>query len=498
MNNYLSKINEKYLIAPKAIYFIVNMQFYGFHQLKSAFAKDKFNISTEDYGKYTGYTQFITFFTSILIGNITDRTKKYQTSLLALIALSTMVFLMFYIDSIAGLNSSMFWVFLLFYLVLNNPKQPLLDKIMIEHLDKTSESGSRIYGKQRLWGSFALPLATFVSEWCTNIGDGEYNYDNLIHYNVIATIFAIAVVMIFFYPRRRSGFEEAQETLKAEKTKENATSRVTNIPVGQADQNVRTSGNVFELVKNFEFMFFFVIIFLNAISRSALTIYLQLFHKEILMITPKEVPEDWNSVSKFFFSSFFDKPISILATAGVVFEIIILFVADKVINKCGYFLPLVIAQIISLARFLAYYLIDSENPYAYQISCGVELLRGMYFGLIHISSVYIATKMAPSYLRTTSQMIYQGTFGALGFLVSGQIFGNLFKSKLAKELDFISKEQAYKQIFLINILIAVFTIGLCIVKYGLIDKVLFNKENERKKLSKFDEIPQSNQSIPVQ
>lgn len=484
MKNYLMKLNERILIIPKAIYLIVNLQFYGFHKLRSAFAKDKFNISTEEYGKFTGYTQFITFFTGIIIGNITDKTRKYQTSLISLITLSTFVFILFYLDALTSIHPIIFWGILMIYLILNNPKQPLLDKIMIEYLDKKSDQGSKIYGKQRLWGTFALPMATYISEWCTKSSDGNANYTNLIYYNVIATILALATAALFFFPR-----EINRNTINnAENKQENQESQ------NSSPARTRRSGTFIELLGNFEFMFFFLIIFLNAISRSALTIYLELFHSEILQISPKEVPESWGSIPKTLLSSLFNNPVSTLATAGVVFEIIILFLADKILNSIGHFLPLLLAQFIALSRFLAYYLISPSNPYVFEISCAIELLRGMYFGLIHISSVYIAMKMAPPHLRTTSQMIYQGTFSALGFLISGQLFGGMFKSKLEHELELENKASIYREIFLINIIISLLTVGICTIKYGFIDKVLFNKELENKKLSKYDEMVEIEQA----
>lgn len=478
MKNYFLKLNEKWLFVPKAIYLIVNLQFYGFHKLRSAFAKEKFNISTEEYGKFTGYTQFITFFTGIIIGNITDKTKKYHSSLFMMIALSTFVFLFFYINSITSLHPSVFWIILLFYCILNNPKQPLLDKIMIEYLDKNSEIGSKIYGKQRLWGTFALPMATYISEWCIKTGGDSSNFNNLIHYNVLATILALITAVFFFYSIKRSDQEQNLQNTQSQR------------PESQNSNRTRIRGTFVELLTNSEFMFFFLIIFLNSISRSALTIYLELFHSEILQISPRPVPENWNSILRTVLRHLYNNPVSTIATAGVVFEVIILFSSDYILVALGHFLPLILAQIISLVRFFAYYLISPSNPYVFELSCGIELLRGVYFGLIHVSSVYIATKMAPPHLRTTSQMIYQGTFGALGFLISGQIFGGMFQSKLEQELAAEEKTSIYRQIFLINIIISSISIGACMIKYGLFDRVLFNKEAEKKKLSKYDEIPE--------
>ena len=78
--------------------------------------------------------------------------------------------------------------------------------------------------------------------------------------------------------------------------------------------------------------------------------------------------------------------------------------------------------------------------------------------MIHISSVHIAPKSAMPHLKATSQMKYQGTFAAVGSLISGYFFGDLLKSKLTKDSSFEQRESIYKLIFLINFVISMFTI----------------------------------------
>lgn len=474
---FLEKLESRFLLAPKLVYLIVNLQFYGFHQLRFAFAKDKFGVSEEHYGKFTGYTQFITFFTNILLGNYSDKTKKYKPMLLSLIILSTVVFLHFYINSLMNIHSLIFWVFILLYLVTNNPKAPLLDKIMLEYLDSFAEIGSKVYGKQRLWGTLALSMATYLCEWCTSNGDGTFDFNYLIHYNIIATVIAALGVIFLIRPNKNSAPHENQAVAetKEEKPQESA-----------PQQQVSKSAAFLELFKNKEFMFFIFIIFSNAVTRSALTIYLSIFHKDILKIRPYDLPSHWPIALKSFVDIFNSKPIATLATFGIVFEMGVMFVADKILDRLGYFWPLILAQIISMVRFLAYYLIPSDSEHVYGLSCLFELLRGIYFGMIHISSVHIAQKLAPPYLKATSQMMYQGTFAAMGSLVSGYFFGDLFKSKLTKESSLEQRENVYKLIFLINFVVSFLTVLLCFIKYGLVDKVLFSREKENQKLNSYE------------
>jgi len=470
----LEKLASNYLLAPKLIYLIVNLQFYGFHQLRFAFAKDRFGISEENYGKFTGYTQFLTFFTNLLIGDFSDKTKRYKPMLLSLIVISTIVFLQFYIGALTNTHTIVFWTLVMLYLMTNNPKAPLLDKMMIEYLECVSDAGPKIYGRQRLWGTLALSLATYLCEWCTSNGDGTFDFDYLVHYNVIATVLAFAVVAFLLNSRPASPRTAVEGPIQAQEA-----------PQATVAGRVRRHIPFLELFRNKEFMFFIMIIFSNAVTRSALTIYLSIFHKEILKIQPYTLPKSWSPVLKYLLNIFNSKPIATLATFGIIFEVGVMFIADKIIDRLGYFWPLIIAQMVSMLRFLAYYVMPSTSEHVYGFSCIFELLRGVYFGMIHISSVHIAPNLAPSHLKVTSQMMYQGTFAALGSLVSGYLFGDLFKSKLNEDSSEEERERVYKLIFLINFIISLMTIAVCFVKYGLIDKVLFSREKEQEKLSRY-------------
>lgn len=477
---FLEKLASNYLLGPKVIYLIVNLQFYGFHQLRFAFAKDKFGISEENYGKFTGYTQFLTFFTNLLIGDFSDKTKKYKPMLLALIVISTVVFLHFYVSALTKMHSMVFWTLVMMYLMTNNPKAPLLDKIMIEYLESVTDAGPKIYGRQRLWGTLALSLSTYLCEWCTSNGDGTFDFNYLIHYNVLATVLAFTAVAFLLKSR------SAADTLDAPKaTTQPQESTLESVQVTQptVTTRMRRYAPFLELFRNKEFMFFIMIIFSNALTRSALTIYLGIFHKDILKIQPYRMPDDWNPLLKYILNVFNSKPIATLTTFGIIFEIGVMFVADKIIDRLGYFWPLIIAQMVSTIRFLAYYMMSSTNEHVYGLSCIFELLRGVYFGMIHISSVHIAPNLAPPHLKATSQMMYQGTFAALGSLVSGYLFGDLFKSRLGDDSTEAERESVYKLIFLINFVISMTTIAICLLKYGLIDKVLFSRQKEQEKLS---------------
>ena len=187
--------------------------------------------------------------------------------------------------------------------------------------------------------------------------------------------------------------------------------------------------------------------------------------------------------------------VSTLTFFGTAFEIIVMFVSDGIINRMGLFWPLLLAQLFSLVRFFAYYYINPNSAHVYIYSCIIELIKGMYFGLAHISAVQIATRLVPANFKATSQMIYQGTFTALGTLVSGWLFGTMFNTAELTGKDESSKGNTFKSLFLLNAFICFVTILIYFYKYGIKDRVLFSKEAEERKLNAQNA---PNVQVPVQ
>ena len=165
--SFFNKLEEKYLISPKILYMVVNLQYYALHQFRSAFSREKFKVSNSDYGKFSGIIMFITFFTNIFIGGQSDKTGMHKKFLFLLTLITTAFFFGFYFQPLMKISSYCFWLCMLGYLIFNNPKQPLLDKIILDNLtNNVSSGGAAVYGKQRLWGTVAYGLATYLCEAC--------------------------------------------------------------------------------------------------------------------------------------------------------------------------------------------------------------------------------------------------------------------------------------------------------------------------------------------
>ncbi|KAL6122612.1 MFS transporter protein [Nucleospora cyclopteri] len=457
--NILQKWENKYLIIPKILQLVVCLQYYTLHNLRHLFATDKFEVSTTQYAEFISYIQGATFFTNIYWGMMADRTGKHRKTLIFLNLTTCGIFMLFFADNVFQMNVWAFWSILLVYQFFNMPKQPLLDKIILDYLAQTPNATPESYGRQRAWGTIAYTLATFIAESMVkkHVGDKcVYSWGNLLIYCIIFTAISVTFLSLLV------------------KTPENV--RATN----------QQSGGYKELLRNPEFSFFIFIMFLNAITRQAMSNYLGNFFARILKIKPYSLPSSWPPSLKSVVQVFNQNYISTFATFGTFFEILSMYFSESIINFLGYFKPLLIAQLISLIRFYAYFVMDKKGKNVFGWCCLIELLKGLYFGLAHISGFAIASRLAPSYLTVTSQMIFQGVFNVMGSLVSGKLFAYFFEESLKKKKDdpvTVEEVQAFESLFAINMLIALFTISIFIVKYGVMDKILTNNKKEKEKLT---------------
>ncbi|OQS53476.1 hypothetical protein EHP00_624 [Ecytonucleospora hepatopenaei] len=456
--NALEKWENKFLFVPKILQLVICLQYYTLHNLRHLFAIDKFNIPIKQYGEFNAYIQCVTFFSNIAIGSFADRTGKHKKILIGLIMMTCGILSIFYISNILPFNAVMFWIVLYVYQTFNLPKQPLLDKIIYSYLEEKPDCSVKDYGKQRAWGTVAYMAATFLVEMMVKShvkNKTVYNWNNLFLYCAIFT--ALSVGSLVFLVHTKESVKNTQ----------------------------KTTGYV-QLLKNKEYSFFIFIMFLNAITRQAMSNYLGCFQARILQIKPYNLPSSWPKWWSSIVNIFNKNYISTFTVFGTFFEIMSMFFSGGIIRRFGYFLPLLFAQIISLVRFYAYYTLDKKGKHVFLWSCLIELIKGIYFGLAYISAFQIAARLAPSYLSATSQMIFQGVFNALGSLVSGKafslIFGDTLKGKSDKAAS-KSEIKAFENLFLVNIIIMSITILIFVIKYGVIDGVLTSREKEERKLT---------------
>lgn len=461
--NSLKNLNRRYLVTPKLLYFFINLQHYTLHKFRPLFVQDMFEISKSELGRGLGILLSITFFTNIFVATMNDKFGKPKMFIIGLLSMSCIFFQLFYLDWYIRFVPFMFWINFFAYLATNTTIPALLDKLILDYLNKIPNVGAKTYGKQRIWGTVGYSLCTFIIEGVLkkNKEDSEkYDYSNLKYYSVITTGISIVLVTYFINSIGSKSKGSRQDIM----------------------------AGCWELVGNGEYLFFILIIFLNGLTRAGMTIYLSVYTKYILRIKPYELPVSWPTWFRSGVGIFNNLPFSTISVFEAILEITILFHSEMITQKIGLFWPLLLAQVAQLVRFISYLLLSHESSHVFVFCCLFELLKGINFGLTHSSGVQLAARMCPPHLKATSQMIYTGIFTAIGSAAAGLLFGSVFKEEemSGSDVTMEQKIRSFKMFFTYNTIIAGITILLFFYKYGIKDGILFNAHNEKKKMEQLN------------
>ncbi|KAF5141727.1 nucleoside transporter [Vairimorpha ceranae] len=458
----IRSLNKKYLLIPKVLFFSIAMLFYTLHTFKSVFAKDKFGVSESAVGTGFGVLMFITFFTNIYIGSLNDKWGASKWFLIVFLCLSAFFFqLFFFTEYVENIIPGVFWFNMLFYLGANLCTTPLMDKVILEYLSKIPNIGAKTYGTQRLWGTVGYAVCNYVVEFIVTDSKNEATqWTNLRIYNLLV---ALATVGMCFYfinwdtSRRETGRQDMWKSFK-------------------------------ELITNWDYMFFIFIILLNGLTRASMTIFLTIYWKDVIKMKPFDL-SGFPGVISGPLSIFNNNTTSTANLFGILFEIVTFFTAQTIIEHLGYFWPLFLAQGAQMLRFVFYWMLPYDSDYSYAAVCGIELFKGLNFGLTHCSAVQLAQRLCPPHLKSTSQMVYQGTFTGLGSVLAGLICSVVFSGDTMKNKNLPRSKRAsvFNVFFIVNMLFTALTLGLFFYMYGIVENVLFNRENAEKKLEMYSE-----------
>lgn len=444
------QLNEKFVLIPKLLYLYMAMLFYTFHQFRSVFIQSKFEVSNQSLGVYISIAQLSAFISNLWIGGFNDRTGRQRIVMVGLIITSAIFFQLFFAIS----SAKLFWVAFTIYFSLISATAPLLDKVIMDYLMNTPNAGPECYGTQRVWSSFGYLITNFVVERIIVNEPNHSEFDNMQYYNMVMAMLSATLAFLF----------------------------INNLPPQRSRQNYLSS--ISKLLGNMDYIYLIFIVFLCGIVRASMTIYLSIYYKSVLELKNSDSKNGMPWPASSLINFFYHNKISTTTLFGVALEIVIFFNSARIVGSIGLFWPLFIAQFAQLFRFIGYYALDYENDNAFVYCCLLELLKGASFGLIQCAAVMLVTKLAPPRMRSTAQIIYTGTFVALGTVASGLIFLPIFQPNPK-----MPREQAYSEfrnVFMINIVISLAIIGLFFLKYAILENLLFSRRNVEEKLQRIE------------
>lgn len=447
---HLSKLNQKYLLVPKVLYTTLSAVFYTFHQFRGQFILDRYGVEKDSLGLYLSGPQSISFLATIGIGSINDRSGQQRGILLGLLLASAVFFQTFFFTKVA----SLFWICFTFYFVLLSSTLPLLDKVMFDYVTEIPGMGPRAFGTQRIWSTFGYLATNFIIEhFISKDKLPAEKYDNMQYCNIVFAITAAIFIFLFVknLPRRTSN-NDYYNSMKA-------------------------------LLKNFEYIYFIGIILLCGISRAFMTNYLGIYYSKVLKFDNQENPFNVFWPMNILTDLAYNHKQSTSTFFGVALEIIIFYNSSRVSNRLGLFWPILLSQIFQLLRFIAYYNLSYENSYSFAYCCLIELMKGANYSLIHVSALQLANSFCPPHLRTTSQLIYNGVFVALGTALAGVFFKSFFTPGI-EDVEMLYGE--FNVAFKWNIVFSIIGLLFFVCKYGIHENLLFNRDNADRKIREIE------------
>lgn len=436
----LQSLEQRFLLKPKLLYLVLSMQYFALHSFRGIFAKEKFKIQESEFVFFIGVILLLAFFINLFVAAMNDRFNRPKWLIMGLSLCSLTTFYMFALGDAmpAGARKAYFWAVLFVYLAVNSPVMSVLDKITLEYLAKMPGTGAKTYGKQRLWGTMGFLLVTLVIEGFVK---GRNSFMPVYNIQLLVSVAAIAMTALLV---KQTGTGERRGGL------------------------VRGFSS---LLSNFNYMFFILIILLNGVSRAGMTQFITMYFDRFIN---KKVGGTTGGPTTGFVGFFTAKPIFLCSFCGVVLEILIFLYSEQLTARLGMYWPLMLAQVAALARFVLYYNVDPSAPSLLAKCMGIELLKGVNFGLTHMVGVQLATSMCPVEVRATSQMLYQGAFVGVATCIAGVVFAFVFDVAQLKDplADNAKKLGEYRRFFKVNSYITLFAVVLFVLKYGLYDNVL--------------------------
>lgn len=454
----LRKFNNRWLIVPKLLYFCIAAAFYTFHQFRGQFITERIDgIDKQNLGNYISIPQTISFFTNLYFGALNDKSGKQRILLLCLFLASAGFFQTFFMVS----DKLAFMANFTCYFCLISATLPLLDKVMVDYIENIPGMGVKTFGRQRVFATLGYLAANYIIEDMITVDPNDKkvkDFSKLAYYNWGSVAIACVLVALF----------------------------VKNLPRRESSTNYFSSMK--PLIFNFDYMYFIMIVLFCGISRAFMTNYLGLYCEKVLKFNDQE-----NNLNLFW-------PLNLLVDAAyshkqftytffsVLLEVIVFFNSSYITDKLGLLWPIFLSQIFQLLRFMAYYSLSYKNENSFIFVCLIELLKGANYSLIHTSSLQLANAFSPPHLRTSSQFIYNGTFVALGTVLSGVFFQRFFSKGSGKKEDQGEVFDEFHRAFGANIIFSIIVLVCFIAKYAIFENLLFSRANTERKLKMIEEM----------
>jgi hypothetical protein len=375
--------------------------------------------------------QGINFIGAIVWTSAADRTGKHKWLLAGATMMAALFFVVNNLPKILGYKFATPFQQMLFTFIalgfswfFQSAMFPLLDSAMIGMLAKNPKFTKDQFGNQRLFGSPAHVIGTFLGAFFQAFGNKSvylYQINAFVCASIFVFLVVIAVPNVDAAAAKSFGHHGAQPEKKA-----------TTVHMGAEQEGQKDAHPVVRLLTNIPFLFFMLFVVSAGLLANTLTIFQQILvsdrHKaiaEALKAKGQAAQGTDHSTTKAALTR-------IPAAAS---EIVVYLTAKHITRALGIYWLLIFSQIAGLLRIFGYALIEENTYFPYFL----EITKGLNSGFIVSAGVRIASDIALPGTATTAQGLFSGTYKGISISLAGIGCGIilLFLNQNIKSLFFV-------------------------------------------------------------
>lgn len=420
----------RWLIMPKALYFMLNLFVYSLHSLLFDLFVKQWKFTYYEYGFITAILS-MNFFGAMIWTTLADRTGRYKAIITTTAVMYTVVacwLLWFKTEEGEVLTTGRIALVLTGFGIFNlflSAAFPLVDAMILGMLSTYPRVSKDQFGNQRMWGAVGHFVATLVSMGLKAFFE-KSNTSIMIFQLVVSILFILAVWFGVKDVQPVKGghhhhHHHADKGIASPSPSPVSANPLHQVPVAQAlpmaptpappsaAEELGAEGQagqkhpVITLLCDPNFMFFMVFVACLGVVRSVSSSF-----QKLLVVDIAE-----GSYLKT----------AVVDLARMASEIFVYMIAKPMKNAMGVYWIMVFSQMMGVLRILGYAIIPIKSDYAYYATWGFELIKGFSSGMISSSAIPIASRIAPPGCENTAQGLFSGNYSGLSMALGGGIGG---------------------------------------------------------------------------
>jgi hypothetical protein len=444
----MSSLFSKYLVAPKLLYFFLNLSSYSsqVYIVQYLTQQGPLNISRSDYSLYaltagalvhTVGAGFWTF--------LADHFKRPRL----ILALSAFLYMVcFQLFSLIDPNLSHGWK--VFFVALVNSLQnacqaplfPLFDGQVMAKLERLPNFSKDLFGRQRLWGTIGHSVCGYIMG---RLWD-QFGSPAMFYFNLATTC---VFILSLFVLMEGDGQQQNSESEKPISLPPTTSPKDTSIVVTRPPSIIppkSTGAQLKNLLLNKDFTFFLFVMFITGVAKHVLSSFSSDFIENHFKMLKSEVG---------------------LSLACHVLPEVLLFSSGKFwIKSIGVYWMLILAQLTTVIRVMAFAFVPTSWSF---VAYMVETLKGVSTACLVLSGVRIAHDLAPPGLQSFAQGMYAATFHGLANFGTGIFSGAIMAWKSS------AKARGTEELiatFTMTGYVSLAAMVLLVLKWSCVDRVL--------------------------